>query len=48
MLVEFFWEGGSGRRLWAAFGLAVFLGHQVFKAYLAWAINGWYGQFVHC
>lgn len=45
MLVEFFCEGGPGRRLWAVFGLAVFLGHQVFKAYLAWAINGWYEEF---
>lgn len=45
MLAQFFCEGGSWRRLWAAFGLAVFLGHQVFKAYLAWAINGWYEEF---
>ncbi len=42
MLREFFWEGGVCQRLWAWFGLLVFVGHQLFKAYLAWAINGWY------
>lgn len=45
MLAQFFWEGDFWGRLWAAFGLAVFFGHQVFKAYLAWAINGWYEEF---
>jgi len=45
MLVEFFWEPRVGKRVWAWSGLLVFLGHQAFKAYLAWAINGWYERF---
>ncbi len=45
MFREFFWEGSRCRRAWAWFGLLVFLGHQAFKAYLAWAINGWYEDF---
>lgn len=42
MLREFFLEGACCERLWAWFGLSVFLGHQLFRAYLSWAINGWY------
>ncbi len=43
MLREFFLIGNS--RVFAWFGLVVFLGHQGFKAYLAAAINDWYGNF---
>tara|TARA_X000001036_G_scaffold274029_1_gene254566 strand:- start:3761 stop:4912 length:1152 start_codon:yes stop_codon:yes gene_type:complete len=43
MLREFFLIGDS--RVFAWFGLVVFLGHQGFKAYLAAAINDWYGNF---
>lgn len=45
MLREFFAEGTRGRLLGAWGGLAVFLGHQIFKAYLSWALNGWYERF---
>ena len=45
MYREFFCQGGCCRFLWAWFGLFVFLGHQAFKAYLAWAINSWYENF---
>ena len=45
MYREFFCQGGCCGVLWAWFGLFVFLGHQVFKAYLAWAINSWYENF---
>ena len=45
MFREFFLEGGCCRILWAWFGLLVFLAHQAFKAYLAWAINSWYENF---
>lgn len=45
MLTEFFCDGSWKRRLWALSGLVVFLLHQVFKAYLAWAMNGWYERF---
>tara|TARA_X000001036_G_scaffold23890_1_gene20042 strand:+ start:100 stop:1173 length:1074 start_codon:yes stop_codon:yes gene_type:complete len=33
------------RTLYAWLGLAVFLGHQAFKAYLKYALNEWYGGF---
>ena len=45
MYREFFCHGSCCRVLWAWFGLLVFLGHQAFKAYLAWAINSWYENF---
>ena len=45
MLREFFLKGPWARRAWAWFGLLVFVAHQLFKAYLAWAINGWYEVF---
>ena len=45
MIREFFFDGTPGRLFWAWSGLFGFLGHQAFKAYLAWAINGWYEKF---
>ena len=45
MFREFFLEGSYCQLVWAWSGLAVFLGHQVFKAYLSWAINNWYEGF---
>ena len=45
MLAEFFCDGRFCSKVWAWSGLAVFLGHQAFKAYLAWAINAWYEEF---
>lgn len=43
MLREFF--HAPGQRAFAWFGLAVFLGHQIFRAWLSAAINAWYGRF---
>ena len=43
MLREFFCA--DQHKVFAWFGLVVFLGHQGFKAYLAAAINDWYGHF---
>jgi ABC-type long-subunit fatty acid transport system fused permease/ATPase subunit len=48
MLKEFFLPTGHGwvrDRLWAWSGLIVFFGHQVFRAYIAWAMNAWYERF---
>jgi ABC-type long-subunit fatty acid transport system fused permease/ATPase subunit len=48
MLKEFFLPTGHGcvrDRLWAWSGLVVFVGHQVFRAYIAWAMNAWYERF---
>lgn len=41
MLFDFFRKGSCAHRAWAYGGLIVFLGHQLFQAYLAWAINKW-------
>jgi peptide/bleomycin uptake transporter len=43
MLREFFINGNQLPLAWL--GLATFLGHNLFKAYLASAINAWYGDF---
>ena len=45
MLFDFFRKGSLTHRAWAWGGLIVFLGHQLFGAYLAWAINGWMERF---
>lgn len=45
MLREFFLDRTCCQLLWAWVGLLVFLGHQIFKAYLSWAINNWYESF---
>lgn len=45
MLFDFFHKGSLAQRAWAWGGLVVFLGHQLFGAYLAWAINGWMERF---
>lgn len=45
MLFDFFRKGSCAHRAWAWGGLVVFLGHQLFGAYLAWAINGWMEHF---
>ena len=45
MYHAFFCDGPRLRRVEAWVGLAVFLGHQVFRAWLKWAINDWYGRF---
>ena len=45
MLFDFFRKGSLAHRAWAWGGLIVFLGHQLFGAYLAWAINGWMEHF---
>ena len=45
MLREFFLSGTCCRILFAWGGLLTFLGHGVFKAWLKWALNGWYATF---
>ena len=45
MLRQFFCEGGQRRVLFAWLGLLVFIGHQVFRAWLKFAINNWYEVF---
>ena len=45
MLREFFASGPSWRVAFAWFGLLVFVGHAVFKAWLKWALNDWYAEF---
>ena len=45
MLREFFCSGPANRLIFAWFGLIVFLGHAVFKAWLKWALNNWYAEF---
>ena len=45
MLREFFVEGNAASRLWALVGLLSFVGHQLFKAYLSYQLNGWYERF---
>ena len=45
MLFDFFRKGSCAHRVWAWGGLIVFLAHQLFGAYLAWAINGWMERF---
>jgi hypothetical protein len=42
MLREFFCAERGWRRAGAWAGCAVFVGHQVFRAWLKWAINNWY------
>tara|TARA_B110000046_G_scaffold93149_1_gene101142 strand:- start:97 stop:1338 length:1242 start_codon:yes stop_codon:yes gene_type:complete len=45
MLREFFCAGSAQQLLFAWTGLVVFLGHAFFKAWLKWALNGWYAKF---
>jgi len=45
MLREFFLSGTCCRLLFAWGGLLVFVGHGLFKAWLKWALNGWYSRF---
>mgnify|MGYP001972225355 CR=1 FL=1 len=45
MFREYFLQGTRARRAGAWGGLGVFLGHQLFKAYLKWALNEWYESF---
>jgi len=45
MLLNFFTRGSGVHLAWAYSGLLVFLGHQAFSAYLAWAINAWMERF---
>jgi peptide/bleomycin uptake transporter len=45
MLFHFFRQGSLAHRAWAWGGLIVFFGHQLFQAYIAWAINGWMERF---
>lgn len=45
MLREFFLQGAPTRLLGAWFGIAAFLGHAGFRAYLKWALNNWYRVF---
>ena len=45
MLRQFFCDGGRERVLFAWIGLLVFLSHQVFRAWLKYAINNWYEMF---
>ena len=45
MLREFFIAAPPQRLLFAWCGLGVFLLHALFKAYLKWALNGWYEVF---
>lgn len=45
MFREFFLAESRRQRLGAVGGLLVFIGHAGFKAYLKWALNGWYTNF---
>ena len=45
MFREYFCSGSCCRLFGAWFGLVVFLAHQVFRAWLKWAVNDWYGRF---
>ena len=45
MFREFFSSGFLSQRAFAWFGLAVFVLHSFFKAYIKAALNGWYGRF---
>lgn len=45
MLFDFFRKGNCSHLLWAWGGLFGFLGHKMFEAYLAWAINDWMERF---
>ncbi len=45
MLREFFCSGPRRRLAFAWGGLAVFLAHSVFKAWVKYALNGWYAKF---
>lgn len=45
MFREYFCSGSCCRLLGAWSGLVVFLAHQVFRAWLKWAVNDWYGRF---
>ena len=45
MLREFFFHASLRTRAFAWTGLLVFVGHQLFRAWLKYAINDWYGRF---
>ena len=45
MFREFFLQGPRARRAFAAVGVVCFLGHQIFKAWLKYALNNWYQVF---
>jgi peptide/bleomycin uptake transporter len=45
MLREFFCAEEGWQRLWAWVGLIIFVGHQAFRAYVSWRLNGWYESF---
>jgi len=45
MLREFFCAGTAQQLLFAWAGLIIFVGHALFKAWLKWALNGWYATF---
>ena len=45
MFREFFCARSRRTRALAWVGLVAFVGHHLFKAYLKWALNEWYGRF---
>jgi len=45
MLQEFFCAEDGGKRVWAWIGMLIFVGHQAFRAYISWRLNGWYESF---
>ena len=45
MFRQFFLGGPGERRAFAFFGVVCFLGHQIFKAWLKYALNNWYQTF---
>lgn len=44
MLSEFFWKQNT-KTIFAWLGLIVFVAHQLFRAYLKYALNSWYEDF---
>jgi len=45
MLREFFCAEEGWQRVWAWVGLIIFIGHQAFRAFVSWRLNGWYESF---
>ncbi len=45
MLREFFCAEEGWQRVWAWVGLIIFVGHQAFRAFVSWRLNGWYESF---
>lgn len=45
MLRQFFCAPFVLQRIWAWLGLFIFIGHQAFRAYISWRLNGWYESF---